>query len=231
MSKSYFYTVTNAINGKVMVTGSSKECAAVIGVTVNAISRAARTALHRGDYFLNGKYIVTRRLSCQIHPDSKYYEVRLHETGELVCAGTSSECADMLGLPSVAIFRNMVRNSNSEKVWKWIITSVPYASVSPDLTPIPPTNNSASARMFRHKKPREPKPPRDNSLWYSVYLKKTDELICSGTASDCAKALGMKSYTYFHILTHKVRKGANKKYEIYSEPYHENLNFDEEENE
>ena len=227
MSRIYIYTVTNACNGRLVVTGSAKECAAVIGMSTTAICYAAQMSERTSGYFLEGMYAVTRQFDDHIHPDSKYYEVRLHKTGKLVCAGTSTECANILGLPDVNRFRTMVRNCNTDKVRKWTITSAPYSTVSPDLTPIPPIDNSAREHVNHHKKPSKVKPIRKDALWHSVYLRKTDELICSGTATECAKTLGMKGVTDFNILVHKVRKGTNKKYEIYSEPYYENA---EEEN-
>ena len=88
------------------------------------------------------------------------------------------------------------------------------------MVPIQVTNNSAENRINHHKN-TDAKVSK-SAFWYSVYLKATDELICSGTSLECAKALGMKSRTDFCILVHKVKKGIIKKYEIYSEPYYEN---------
>lgn len=49
--------------------------------------------------------------------------------------------------------------------------------------------------------------------YYTVYLRKTDELVAAGTARDCAKALN-KSLNGFHSMVSKNLTGKHKKYEI-----------------
>ena len=49
--------------------------------------------------------------------------------------------------------------------------------------------------------------------YYTVYLRKTDELVAAGTARDCAKVLN-KSLNGFHSMVSKNLKGIQKKYEI-----------------
>lgn len=56
------------------------------------------------------------------------------------------------------------------------------------------------------------------ALYYSVYLRKTDELVAFGPAANCAKMLGLKNVDVFYRTMNAVRKGRNKKYEFYSEP-------------
>jgi hypothetical protein len=66
---------------------------------------------------------------------------------------------------------------------------------------------------------RSRRPP---DFYYAIYLRKTDELVCSGTARECAEHLGM-SKTTFHAMVCKVRKGITKKWDVYVEPYSESL--------
>lgn len=222
----YIYTIRNMANGHIVITGTAQECAEAIGVCRGSITRAGRMSLTQECYILKKRYIVNRYPNHSVDSNNRYYQVYLRKTGELVCAGTSAECTKALGLANISAFRSMNRAYRNGIVKKWIIASVPYSEAEPILKATS-SNASASTYVNHHRKPREPKLPRDTSLWFSVYLKKTDTLICSGTAAECAKALGMKNLDDFHVLAHKVRKGTNKKYEIYSEPYYEDLNFEE----
>lgn len=52
--------------------------------------------------------------------------------------------------------------------------------------------------------------------YYTVYLRKTDELVASGSAEDCAAAMN-QSVDSFYSMVCRVRKGTNRKYEIYIE--------------
>lgn len=56
--------------------------------------------------------------------------------------------------------------------------------------------------------------------YYAVYLRKTDELVCSGTVEECAAQMG-RSIGSFKTLLVRVRSGKNRKYELYQEPYEE----------
>lgn len=55
-------------------------------------------------------------------------------------------------------------------------------------------------------------------VYYAVYLRKTDELVCSGSARECANHLGMNKTT-FHAMVCKTRKGQIKKWDVYTELY------------
>jgi len=57
---------------------------------------------------------------------------------------------------------------------------------------------------------------RQKTTYYAVYLRKTDELICSGNAAECAAAMG-RSEGSFRSLVSKVCNGLNRKYEVYKE--------------
>ena len=52
--------------------------------------------------------------------------------------------------------------------------------------------------------------------FYALYLRETDELVCSGTAAECAKALGIKHHS-FYVMAHKALRGKTKKWDIYIE--------------
>lgn len=64
---------------------------------------------------------------------------------------------------------------------------------------------------------RQEYPPK---YYYALYLRKTDELHCSGTAQECADALGIKLHS-FYVMIHKITHGLIKKWEILIEPYEE----------
>ncbi len=57
--------------------------------------------------------------------------------------------------------------------------------------------------------------------FYTVYLSKTDEIVASGTAAECASAL-KRTLASFYCLVTRVRNGNLKKYEIAQEDYDEN---------
>ena len=64
---------------------------------------------------------------------------------------------------------------------------------------------------------RHENPPRN---YYALYLRKTDELICAGTAKECAAELGI-GVRAFYVMAHKALSGKVKKWDVYVEPYEE----------
>ncbi len=62
-------------------------------------------------------------------------------------------------------------------------------------------------------------------IFYTVYLKRTDEIIASGSSISCAKQMN-KSLNGFHSIVSKNTKGKQHKYEILKE----NLSLDDSEN-
>lgn len=62
--------------------------------------------------------------------------------------------------------------------------------------------------------------------YYALYNRKTDELVCSGTAKECAEALGIPR-AYFDSMVSKIKSGKNKKWEVYVDNI--NDDYDEEE--
>lgn len=219
MSRSYIYTVRDTVTGLVVVKGSSEECAKVVGVKTSTMPQSAREFMKDPTKLLKRRYIVTRVPNEDtILYNSKYYKVYLHKTGELVCAGTSHECTKALGLSDVCSFRQLVYHCNAGKNKKWDISAVPYGMVSQELTRDHSLSNSAAKFYAHHRNSKESIDPT-LGLWYSVYLRETDEMVCSGTSDECAKALGLKSVGSFRTLVYRSRNGLSSKYEIYSEPY------------
>lgn len=57
---------------------------------------------------------------------------------------------------------------------------------------------------------------RDPKHYYTVYLKKNDELVAYGTSEECAEQMG-KSVDSFYCLVSRVNSGKIKKYEIFTD--------------
>lgn len=59
--------------------------------------------------------------------------------------------------------------------------------------------------------------------YYTVYLKKSDEIVAFGTSEECASQLGFRNRSTFHNIASLSRKGKRKKYEIIVDdsPYEE----------
>ena len=55
-----------------------------------------------------------------------------------------------------------------------------------------------------------------NVTYYALYLRKTDELVCCGSAKECAAILGIKVNS-FYVLVHKILHGTNRKWDVYIE--------------
>ena len=62
--------------------------------------------------------------------------------------------------------------------------------------------------------------------YYALYRRGTDELVCSGTAKECAEALGILR-TSFDSLVSKVKSGKNKKWEVYVDDMDDDYNEEE----
>ena len=56
--------------------------------------------------------------------------------------------------------------------------------------------------------------------YYTVYDAKTDDVLASGNAKECAKQLNMALSSFYSAIT-KNNSGEHKKYVIISEPYKE----------
>lgn len=60
--------------------------------------------------------------------------------------------------------------------------------------------------------------------YYTIYLRKTDEVIAHGTSRECAEAMG-KKLNCFHSMVSKTLKGKQNKYDVLVET----LDFTEDE--
>lgn len=49
--------------------------------------------------------------------------------------------------------------------------------------------------------------------YYTVYLSKTDQVVASGYAEECAEQLKMSSHSFYSMIS-RVKSGANHKYEV-----------------
>lgn len=54
--------------------------------------------------------------------------------------------------------------------------------------------------------------------YYTVWLSKTDQIVATGTAEECAEQLGMTKAS-FYSLVWRAREGMRKKYTVLQEDY------------
>ena len=133
-------------------------------------------------------------------PKCYTYTVTSKITGNVVAEGSLRKCSEITGVAEPTL-RGM--------------------AIDPD------TAYFTSARR-KYSVTRRPglDQPLTNSKYYSVYDKRTDELIACGTSKECAKILGWKNVGVFrHLMSREKRTGATR-YEYYSEPYYENMEDD-----
>lgn len=53
-------------------------------------------------------------------------------------------------------------------------------------------------------------------IWYTVYLTDTDEIVASGTAQECIKALGMTRHSFYSTVSRST-PGQRTKYTFFKE--------------
>lgn len=53
-------------------------------------------------------------------------------------------------------------------------------------------------------------------IWYTVYLTDTDEIVASGTAQECIKALGMTRGSFYSTVS-RATLGQRHKYTFFKE--------------
>lgn len=56
-----------------------------------------------------------------------------------------------------------------------------------------------------------------NQKYYTVWSRKTDEVLACGTSEECAKMLGMSSSASFRCMVSRSAKGRNKRYVVLKE--------------
>lgn len=72
----------------------------------------------------------------------------------------------------------------------------------------------AKVREFHRVRIIKESAKRDPWRWYTIYDGKTDEVIASGTAEHCAKALGYKNRTGFDQMLSRAKHGKIAKYRV-----------------
>lgn len=107
----------------------------------------------------------------------------VYEEDRLVCKGNSDACSQKLGISRNAFYTLVFQNKDAK-------------------TP--------KYRIFEQKSKRA-KNKRSN--YYTVYLKKSQKIVASGNASECAMALNCSVHSFYSMVT-RVRNGQNEKYEI-----------------
>lgn len=107
----------------------------------------------------------------------------VYEGDRLLCSGTSDICSQELGISRNAFYTLVFQNRDA-KIPKYRIVE---------------------------KKRKRAKNKRSN--YYTVYLKKSQEIVASGNALVCAKALKCSVHSFYSMVT-RVRNGQNEKYEI-----------------
>ena len=65
--------------------------------------------------------------------------------------------------------------------------------------------------MAKRGRPKGTGKPRK---YYTVYLRKTDEIIAFGTAEACASQLGLKNKRIFQDIVSKTKRGFANRYEF-----------------
>ena len=124
------------------------------------------------------------------------YTVTNKRTGEPIATGTISKCAKATGLDEETL-RGMTLGKHDTYITpakrKYIITR------EKDRDTVFPT-----------------------AKYYSVYCKKTDQLLASGTSEECVKAMGWKNIGTLRRLMTREKSTGKTGYEFYSEPYYQN---------
>lgn len=107
----------------------------------------------------------------------------IFEGNDLRCKGTADECAKALCMSRNAFYSFVFRNKDAK--------SAKYSILE---------KKSKKAKLRK-------------TTEYTVYLKKTDEIIVAGDAATCADGLNMSMHSFYSLVS-RVRSGKNQKYEI-----------------
>lgn len=107
----------------------------------------------------------------------------VYETDRLLCSGSADNCSRELGISRSAFYTLVFQNKDA-KVPKY--------------------------RILEKKSKRE---KNKRSSYYTVYLKKSQEVIATGDAASCAATLNRSMHSFYSLVT-RVRNGQNEKYEI-----------------
>ena len=122
-------------------------------------------------------------------PGKYKYRIYLNETNELIASGLRKECIKQLNMDPVQ-FDNLV-------------------------------NNVTRGRSRKYRIDREDNDAHDIYMpinYYTVYLNKTEEIIASGTAEECARQLNTTTGVFYCIKS-RAMSGKIKKYSVVTERY------------
>lgn len=134
-------------------------------------------------------------------PKYYIYTVTSKLTGEVVAEGPISRCAELTGLNADTL-RDMALNRRD-------------------------TYTTPGRRKYVVARELTDRMPPVNAKYYTVYSKKTDAILATGTAAECAQMLGWKNTgTLRRTMTREKHTGRTG-YEFYSEPYYNNVEEDE----
>ena len=137
-----------------------------------------------------------------------HYTVYLRETGERLVAGTDTKCAWVLGYANADSFRAIASKMRRGVLKKYvvIVDTAPHHEEETEVGEMAAGWNRGKAQKY-----------------YTVYRRKTDEIVTCGTAAECTKALGYANKGSFLSIVSKSRKGKPGKYEfiVDDNPYDE----------
>lgn len=134
-------------------------------------------------------------------PNYFIYTVTSKRTGEVVAEGPISICAQITGLNEDTL-RDMCLNKRDTYI-----------------TP--------GRRKYIVTREKSDYMPPANARYYTIYSKKTDAILATGTSAECARMMGWKdSGTLRRTMTREKHTGRTG-YEFYSEPYYQNAEEDE----
>lgn len=123
--------------------------------------------------------------------DQYIYTIRRKSDGTLVAQGTAEQCAKDLGICLATFYRRR---------WRKIGGYDAYEVIAP-------------TRRAPHLK-------RKRLRIYSIFRAGTNDVIVTGTAKQCAAALGMK-LTSFHTTLGHIAEGTYHKYDFQREGYYD----------
>lgn len=123
--------------------------------------------------------------------DQYIYTIRRKSDGTLVAQGTAEQCAKDLGICLATFYRRRWRKIGGYDAYEVI---APTRSV--------------------------PHPRRKRQMVYTIFRAGTDDVVVTGTAKQCAAALGMK-LTSFHTTLGHIAEGTYHKYDFQREGYYD----------
>lgn len=121
--------------------------------------------------------------------DQYIYTIRRKSDGALVAQGTAEQCAKDLGICLATFYRRR---------WRTIGGYDAYEVIAP-------TRSASYPRCKRR-------------MVYTIFHAGTDDVVVTGTARQCADALGMKLTSFHATLTH-IAEGTYNKYDFQREGY------------